>query len=52
MITSMEMTDVVSNPLGWDGDFSAKKIALIRIRVSNPLGWDGDVSVHFEVLAM
>ena len=33
---------IVSNPLGWDGDFNFNAAAGLIKLVSNPLGWDGD----------
>ena len=38
-------SDLVSNPLGWDGDIFRIAIDILYAMVSNPLGWDGDTPV-------
>ena len=38
---------LVSNPLGWDGDFPFIPPHNKPFAVSNPLGWDGDRWVSF-----
>ena len=42
----MNRRRVVSNPLGWDGDFDFPYCFFEFEEVSNPLGWDGDVSTR------
>ncbi len=39
----MNLSAIVSNPLGWDGDLYPSPAVASVITVSNPLGWDGDL---------